>query len=59
MEGRLISGHGTGDTTEATCVDDVVTTGGTGAIFNLAIPCGTEQHRLIRNPLDILVVHFP
>ena len=58
MDGGLCFVFGTDDTTDATPVDDVVTTGGTGASFNLAIACGTTLCRLMRKPLDILVVHL-
>ena len=58
MDGGLLSVFGTGDTTDATHVDSVVTTGGTGASFYLAMACGTAFRRLIRKPLDILIVHL-
>ena len=58
MDGGLCFVFGTGDTTDATPDDDVVTTGGTGASFNLAIACGTALRRLMRKQLDILVVHL-
>ena len=58
MDGGLPSVFGTGDTTDATHVDDVVTTGGIGASFNLAMARGTALRLLMRKPLDILVVHL-
>ena len=58
MDGGLLSVFGTCDTTDATHVDDVVKTGGTGASFNLTIPCGTVLRLLICKPVDILIVHL-
>ena len=58
IDGGLCSVFGTGDTTDATPDYNVVTTGDTGASFNLAIICGTALRRLIRKPLDILVVYL-
>ena len=58
MDDRLLSVFGAGDAINATHVDDVVTTGGTGASFNLAIPCGTALRLLICKPVDILSDHL-